>query len=221
MMRIFTRILGRMTRARGLSMQALLFFALALSAFVFAIGNNQSQLAEMMPGLVWAILLLASLLGLGDILDTDWADGTLDDFILSSMSLPALMAMKLMAHFVATTLPASLAAILCVSAMTPEAIPYVHLLFIGLILGGLSFSAIGLLGAALTLGSRRAGTLLAVIVMPLCVPPLIFGAGAAAAPLMGINSAMPLSLLGAFTVAAITLSPFAAAAIVRMKVTTP
>lgn len=218
---IFTRILSRMTRGRGLQMQALLFFVLALTAFVFGIGADPEQLETLIPGLVWAILVLSGLLGLPDLLEADAADGTLDDLLLSKISLPAVMAMKMAAHAAATTLPAAFAAVVCTAAMSPEALEYLPQLAIGLAFGALSFSAVGLLGAALTLGSRRAGTLLAVIVLPLGVPPLIFGAGAASAHLLGVSPVMPLSLLAAFCMAALTLAPFAAAAIVRMKVTTP
>ncbi|MBU6234510.1 MAG: heme exporter protein CcmB [Alphaproteobacteria bacterium] len=219
MMPIFTRMLARLTRARGLHTLSVVFFALALTAFVFGIGGNTSDLANITPGLVWAVLLLSSLLGLPLLLETDWADSTLDDFILSPIPLPALMALKMLAHIAATALPAAIAATLCVFAMAPDA--FSPQLGIGLLLGGISFSAIGMLGAALTLGSSRAATLQAVIVMPLAVPPLIFGAGAAGAPLLGVSPVMPLSMLAAFTVSAATLAPFAAAAIVRMKVTTP
>lgn len=218
---VFSRILSRMTRGRGLQMQALLFFVLVLTAFVFGMGVGPEEMQEMIPGIVWSILVLASLLGLNDLLETDYADGTLDDYLLARTSLPAIMAMKMLAHATATTLPAAMAAALCTAMMSGSTIEHMPQLALGLVLGAFAFSALGLLGAALTLGSRRAGTLLASIALPLGVPPLIFGAGAASAPLLGISSAMPLSLLAAFSVASVTLAPFAAAAIVRMKVTTP
>lgn len=218
---IYTRILSRLTRGRGLQVQALLFFVLALTAFVFGIGADPQQLERQMPGMAWTILILASLLGLPDILEPDAADGTLDDLLLSSISLPAVMAMKVIAHASATTLPAAIAAVICTGIMSKLEAVHLVQVAIGLGLGAIAFSSIGLLGAALTLGSRRAGTLLAAIVLPLGVPPLIFGAGAASAPLLGISPIMPLSLLAAFSIAAFTLAPFAAAAIVRMKVTTP
>ncbi len=218
---IFIHMLTRMTHAKGLHTQAILFFILTLSTFVFAIGNEPAQLAHLISGLIWAILLLTSLLGLNDLLENDWANGTLDNYLLSPHALPALMAAKLLAHFTATTLPIAFAATLCVTGITPDNTSNLLPLFIGLVLGGLGFSAIGLLGAALTLGSHRTATLQAVIVMPLCIPPLIFGAGAASAPQLGVSPVLPLFLLAAFSVTAVTLAPFATAAIVRMKVTTP
>jgi heme exporter protein B len=110
-----------------------------------------------------------------------------------------------------------LAAILCTALLMPTGTDFIQV-FIGLLLGGLSFAGIGLLGAALTLGARRAATLQAVIVMPLCVPPLIFGAGASSSLQLGVSQTLPLFLLAAFSMATLTLAPFATAAIVRMKV---
>jgi len=218
---IFIRMLARLTRAQGLHIQALLFFALAITAVVFAVGSEPVLLAALMPGIAWAVLLLSALLGLGDVLEPDWADGTLDDMLLSQRPLPALMAAKMLAHWLATGLPASIAATLCVGIMVPNTASTLPALFVGYALGSLCFSAIGIMAAALVLGSRRAATLLAVIVMPLCVPPLIFGAGQAASTQMGASPQAALFLLAAFSCASVTLAPFAAAAITRMKVTTP
>lgn len=218
---VFIRMLARMTRTDGLHTMSLLFFALALTVFVFAAGNEPARLSSLIPGIVWAVLLLSSLLGGAGAMAQDAASGTLDDYILSPLPLPAIMAAWMLAHAAAAGLPAAIAGTLCAAAMTPyppEALPG---LLAGLALGGLSFSSVGLLGAVLTLGSRRAAALQTVIVMPLCVPPLIFGAGAASAPLMGVDPSAPLFLLAAFACAALTLAPFAAAAILRMKVTTP
>lgn len=219
MTNLLAHMIRRMARASGLHTQSVTFFALALSSFVFAVGSEPAQLANLIPAIVWAVLLLSALLGLPTLLETDAQDGTIDDYLLSPRALPALMALKLLAHWAVTGLPASIAASLCVLAMAPAAFsPH---LIIGLGLGSLCFSAIGLLGATLTLGSGRAATLQAVIVMPLCVPPLIFGSGAAMAPMLGVTPVMPLSMLAAIATASTTLAPFAAAAILRMKIVTP
>lgn len=221
MMPVLNRFVARLARGRGLHVQAVAFFALALMAFVFATGGEAAHVAAILPGMVWAVLLLAALLGLGDVLEPDYADGTLDDMVLSPRPLAWLMACKMLAHWLTATLPAALAATLCVYVQVPDAGASIVKTAAALLLGGMAFSAIGIMGAALVLGSRKAATLLAIIVMPLCVPPLIFGAGAAASAQLGLDGTAPFAFLAAFACGAATLAPFAAAAIVRMKVTSP
>jgi heme exporter protein B len=131
------------------------------------------------------------------------------------------MLAKLLAHFAATGLPVALFAPPVLSLMMPGVYLLLPCLWAGLLLGGLCFSSIGLLGAALALGSRRNAALQAVIVLPLSVPPLIFGAGSVTSGQLDMGFLAPLAFLGAFACVSLTLSPFAAAWIVRMKVTTP
>ena len=217
MIKVFAHFLRRMTRDRGLAGQSAAFFALALTACVFAIGSQEVLLTAVLPGIAWAILLLSSLLGLADILEGE----DLDDLVLAKIPLPASMAAKIFAHWVATGLPIALFAPPILLVVMPTTGLTLPVLWTGFLLGSLTFSAIGLLGSALTLGSRRNAALQALIIMPLCVPPLIFGAGALTALSLDLGWAAPSAFLAAIACASVTLSPFAAAWIVRMKVTTP
>lgn len=215
MMAVYRHFLRRMSRDRGLAAQGFAFFALSMMVCVFTIGSEDVLLTAILPGLAWALLLLSSLLGLGDLLEGE----DLDDLILAHKSLPGLMAAKMAAHFTATGFVLALAGPLILFTILPAASLPVLCLWLGFMLGALSFSALGLLGAALTLGSRRNAALQALIVMPLCVPPLIFGAGALAAAQLDMGWHAPMAFLGAFACASLVLCPFAAAWIVRMKVT--
>lgn len=214
MIAVFAHFLRRMARDGGLPGQSAAFFTLAIMACVFAIGSEGVLLAAILPGLAWAVLLLSSLLGLPDMLEGE----NLDDLIASHLPLPALMSAKAWAHWAATGLPLALIAPLALNIVIPDAVLNLPCLWIGFLLGSLCFSHIGLLGAALTLGSRRNAALQAIIVLPLCVPALIFGAGSAAAMMLDLGWIAPLSFLAAFACASVTLAPFAAAWIVRMKV---
>lgn len=217
MIKILTHFLRRMTRDHGLTTQGAAFFALSLTACIFAIGPQDVLLAATLPGLAWAVLLLASLLGLSDILEGE----DLDDLILAKISLPASMAAKIFAHWFATGLPIAIIAPPALMIVLPSTGLTLPALWIGFLLGSLTFSSVGLLGAALTLGSRRNAALQALIIMPLCIPPLIFGSGALTALSLDLGWQAPSAFLAAIACASATLAPFAAAWIVRMKVTTP
>jgi heme exporter protein B len=215
MIAVFRHFLRRLSRDRGLLAQAGAFFALALMVCVFSIGSEDVLLLATLPGLSWSALLLASLLGLPDLLPDD----ELDDLILARIPLPNIMAAKLFAHFAATSLPIALAAPVFLSMALPHADLPMTALWLGFALSGATFSSVGLLGSALTLHSRRNAALQALIVMPLCIPPLIFGSGAVSAAQLDLGWQAPMAFLGAIAAAALTLSPFAAAKIIRMKVT--
>jgi len=217
MIAIFAHFLRRMSRDRGLPAQSAAFFALSLMTCVFAIGSQDVLLIAVLPPLAWTVLLLSSLLGLADLLEGE----DLDDLILSPIPLPATMGAKMLAHWTATGLPLALLAPPLLQLILTDMNLSLPALWVGFLLGSLSFSAIGLMGAALTLGSRRNAALQALIVMPLCVPPLIFGAGSLTALSLDLGWQAPAAFLAAIACAAVVLSPFAAALIVRMKVTTP
>ncbi len=215
MMVVYRHFLRRMTRDRGLMGQSAGFFALAVTVCVFAIGPDAVILSAVLPGLVWALQLLSALLGLSDMLEGE----DLDDLLLARTSLPAAMCAKALAHLTATGLPIAVLAPLAVSLLVPGSAALLPCMWLGLALSAASFSAIGLLGAALTLGSRRNAALQALIILPLCVPPLIFGAGAASAAMLDQGWQAPMAFLAAIACASLTLCPFAAAWIIRMKVT--
>lgn len=215
MIAVLAHFLRRMTRDRGLTAQTAAFFALSLTACVFAIGSQDVLLSATLPGLAWTVLLLSSLLGLGDILEGE----DLDDLVLAKLPLSVSMAAKIFAHWIATGLPIALCAPPILLIILPPTGLSLPALWTGFLLGSLTFSSIGVLGAALTLGSRRNAALQALIVMPLCIPPLIFGAGALTAMSLDLGWAAPTAFLAAIACASVTLAPFAAAWIVRMKVT--
>lgn len=214
MIAVFSHFLRRMTRDRGLTAQASAFFALALMTCIFAIGSQDVLLIAVLPPLAWTVMLLSSLLGLAGLLE----DEDLDDLVLAKTSLPATMAAKALAHWAATGLPIALLAPPLLRVVIDLDLPLTAL-WAGFIPGSLSFSFIGLLGAALTLDSRRNAALQALIVMPLCIPPLIFGAGALTALSLDLGWRAPAAFAAAIACASAVLSPFAAAWIVRMKVT--
>lgn len=214
MITIFRHFLRHMLRDRGLHSQSAGFFALAMMMCVFALGSQDVLLVATLPNIAWAILLLSSMLGLPNLLEGE----SLDDLVLSRHDLPALMFAKAAAHWVATGLPIALFAPPLMAVIMPSINIYLYCLWIGFAVGSLAFSAAGIVGAALTIGSRRNAALQALIVMPLCVPALIFGAGAVAAAQLDLGALAPLAFLGAIACASITLAPFAAAWIVRMKV---
>lgn len=193
----------------------LLFYIIVVSLFPLATTPERTLLATMGPGVLWVAALLASLLSLPRLFAGDLADGTLEQIALSPHPLEALVGGKILAHWLTTGLPvALLAPLLGIQyAMEPESLA---VLTIALLLGTPILSLLGAIGAALTLGLRAGGSLLALLILPLYVPVLIFGAGAVDAVRAGLGATANLSLLGAGLLIAILGAPFAAAAAVRI-----
>jgi len=193
----------------------LLFYVIVVSLFPLATTPEKSVLSLMGPGVLWVAALLASLLSLPRLFASDYADGTLEQIALSPYPLPALVSGKIMAHWLTTGLPVvALAPVLGLQyALPPEALA---ILVATLLLGTPILSLLGAIGAGLTLGLRGGGSLLALLVLPLCVPVLIFGAGAVDAVHAGLGAAANLSLLGAGLLIAIVGAPLAASAAVRI-----
>ena len=194
----------------GAPLLAAAFYAGLTALVPLASSPDPERLAVLAPGLAWLALALASLLSLERLFERDLEDGALDLLALGGPSLEAVAAVKGVAQWLAVGAPLSLLAPLAAVALgaDPELAPR---LFAVALLGSLAFIAVGAVGAALAAGSRRGGLLIAVLVLPLLVPPVIFGAGA----LEGPGAASGLALLAAYSVAAIGLSPFAAAAALR------
>ena len=190
-------------------------FYLGLVALVpLAAGPSPERLAAVAPGLAWLALALAAMLSLERLYDRDLEDGGLDLLALGPLPLEATAAVKALAHWLATGAP--LAVLTPVAALALGAPPsLLPVLFAAALLGGLSFMALGSIGAALAAGSRRGGLLIAVLVLPLLVPPVIFGGGALQSAADGLGAASGLALLAAYTLVATVLAPFAAAAAVR------
>ncbi len=193
----------------------LLFYVIVVSLFPLATTPERNLLATMGPGVLWVAALLASLLSLPRLFAGDYADGTLEQIALSPYPLPALISGKILAHWLTTGLPVALLAPLLglQYAMEPEGLV---ILMFALLLGTPILSLLGAIGAALTLGLRAGGSLLALLILPLYVPVLIFGAGAVDAARAGLGVAANVSLLGAGLLVAAVGAPFAAAAAVRI-----
>ena len=193
----------------------LLFYVIVVTLFPLATAPDRALLAVIGPGVLWVAALLASLLSLPRLFATDYGDGTLEQMALSPWALPALVSGKIAAHWLTTGLPVVILAPLLSAQYALEG-PAVWILTAALLAGTPILSLLGAVGAALTLGVRGSGSLLALLVLPLYVPVLIFGASAVAAVQAGVSAGPHLSLLCAGLLIAIVGAPFAAAAAVRI-----
>jgi heme exporter protein B len=190
-------------------------FFLALTAIVpLAAGSDPRVLRPVAGGIAWVALALASLLSLERLFERDFEDGALDILTLGPLPLEAVFAVKALAQWLATGLPLGLAAPIAAVALGADPI-HAPLILLSALLGGLVFAFTGALGAALALGSRRGGLLIAVVVLPLFIPSVIFGAGALEQTLSGLSPWPALALLAAYALFGAALSPLAGAAAIR------
>jgi heme exporter protein B len=212
---VFQRDLRIALRRRADTGSALVFFVIVASLFPLGVGPEFALLRRMGPGVVWVAALLASMLALGRLFADDHADGTLEQMLLSPTPLALLVLAKTAAHWLASGLLLVLVSPLLALQfdLGQEA---AVVLFLSLLLGTPLLSLLGAIGAALTVGLRGAGVLLSLLVLPLCVPVLIFGAGAVEASLAGLGVGAHFSLLGAMLLLALFLAPLAAAAALRI-----
>lgn len=190
------------------------FFVLAVVLFPLGVGPEPEILGRIAGGIIWVAALLAALLSLDRLFQTDYEDGELDLIVLSPLPLELAVLAKCAAHWLATGLPLTLAspALALIIDLDPRAI---GTLMLGLFLGTPALSLVGSVVAALALGARRQGALLALLVLPLYVPPLIFGAAAVEASVTGGLARPHLLLLAALSLAALPLCPWASAAALR------
>ena len=203
-------------RRRADVLTTLFFFIIVVSLFPLGVGPEINILRTMAPGVVWVAALLASMLSLGRMFSSDYLDGTLEQMLLSPQSLAMLVLGKALAHWLVTGVPLVL--------MSPVlGIQYdlsadaLLVLTASLLLGTPVLSLIGAIGAALTLGLRGGGVLVSLLVLPLYIPVLIFGAGAVEASAAGLGAGAHLSLLGAFLLASLVLAPWATAVSLRIS----
>ncbi|MEO8314663.1 MAG: heme exporter protein CcmB [Pseudomonadota bacterium] len=203
-------------RKPGEWLQPLAFLALVTALFPLSLNPDVALLRQLAPAALWVSLLLASLLALDFLFREDGRDGTLEQYVLSGQPFTALLLGKTVTHWLLTGLPLSLAGpLVAMSFGAPTtAVPGI---FLALLLGSVSLSLIGSIGAGLTLGVRRGGALLSLLVLPLVMPILVFGARATAMSIAGDDAVDPLRLLAAMGVLALTLAPLAAAAAVRIS----
>lgn len=193
----------------------LLFYVIVVSLFPLAASPSPSLLSTLAPGVLWTSALLASLLALPRLFATDLADGTLEQMALAPGPLAAYASGKMLAHWLTTGVPVAILAPVLGAQYALDATALM-VLAASLLLGTPILSLLGAIGAALTLGARGGGSLLALLVLPLYAPVLIFGAGAVDAVRAGVSAAPHLSLLAAGLLLAIVGAPFAVAAALRI-----
>ena len=203
-------------RRPGEWLQPLVFFFVVTTLFPLTTDPQLSRLRDMAPGALWVAALLSSLLALELLFREDGQDGSLEQLAVSGLPLSWLLLAKTCVHWLLTGLPLVLAAPLVATALGAPygAIPGI---LAALLLGSVALSLIGAVGAGLTLGLRRGGVLLALLVLPLAVPVLIFGARATALAIALEPMTAPMYLLASIAVLTATLAPLAAAAAVRIS----
>ena len=195
----------------------LVFFLMVTTLFPLALSPELSRLREVAPGVLWVAALLSSLLASDSLLRSDAQDGTLEQYVLSGQPLTLLLLAKTVAHWILGGLPLVLISPLVAAALgVPTAA--LGVVMASLVLGTLTLSLTGAIGAALTIGLRRGSLLLALLVLPLVMPLLIFGARAVELAIDGETAAGPLYLLAAMLVLTLTLAPLTAAAAVRISI---
>jgi len=204
-------------RSPGQWLNPLLFFVIVITLFPLGIGPEPSRLATIAPGVLWVAALLAVLLSLDTLFERDRADGVLEQWVLGSLPLTVLVLSKVLAHWLASGLPLLLLSPVLglMLGLPAQAVP---VLCASLALGTLTLSLTGAIGAALTVGVNRGGVLLSLLVLPLNVPVLIFGASAVTAAADGFSPAAALTLLAAMAAFALSLAPWATAAALRIGV---
>jgi len=196
---------------------SLFFFVIVASLFPLAIGPEVAVLSIIAPGVLWVAALLASMLSLTRLFASDLVDGSLEQLLLAPQPLAWLLLAKILAHWLTCALPLVLLAPL-IGLQYALASNVLAVLTLSLLLGTPALSLIGAIGAALTLGVRGSGLLVALLVLPLYIPLLIFGADAVAASQHGMSATAQLSLLAAGSLLALVLAPVATAAALRISV---
>jgi heme exporter protein B len=195
---------------------ALLFFVIVASLFPLGIGAEPNLLRLVAPGVIWVAALLSSMLSLARLFAADHADGTLEQMLLGAAPLGVVVTAKVLAHWLIAGLPlVAIAPVIALQYDLPQSL--YGTLALSLLLGTPVLSLIGAIGAALTLGLRGGGVLLALLVLPLTVPVLVFGAGSVDMAAAGLSPLGQLQLLGALLVVAAAFAPWAIAAALRIS----
>ncbi|RKT34633.1 heme exporter protein B [Roseovarius halotolerans] len=216
MIALLVRDLRLAMRAGGGFGLGLAFFLIVVTLVPFGVGPQSELLARIASGILWLGALLACLLSLDRILALDWEDGSLDLLATAPLPMEAIVSIKALAHWLTTGLPLVLFAPvfgLLLSLPEPGYMPLV----LSLLLGTPALSVIGTFGAALTVGLKRGGLLLSLLVLPLYVPTLIFGAEMARRGVEGLDITTPLLMLAGITCGTIALLPFASAAVLKVN----
>jgi heme exporter protein B len=218
--RVFATLLLRdvklAARSGGSAALALSFFALVAVLVPLGVGADLRLLARVAGGVLWVGAVLAALLSLDRLFQGDYEDGSLDLIALSPLPLELTALAKIAAHWLSTGLPLTLLSPVLALMFNLAPAPTL-VLFVSLLIGTPAVSAIGAIGASLTLSLKRGGLILPLLILPLLAPAVIFGAGAVSATMDGLGGSGGLELLAAFAFASVLLSPFAAAASVRLN----
>jgi heme exporter protein B len=213
---LLTRDIRLAARSGGSAALALSFFALVATLVPLGVGPDLRLLVRMGGGVLWVGAVLAALLSLDRLFQGDFDDGSLDLIALSPLPLELTALAKMMAHWLSTGAALTLLSpLLALLFNLPP--PATLTLFLSLLIGTPAVSAVGAIGASLTLSLKRGGLILPLIILPLLAPAVIFGAGAVSLTLDGLDATGALGLLAAFAGASVLLSPFAAAASVRLN----
>ncbi|MDG4717584.1 MULTISPECIES: heme exporter protein CcmB [Thalassospira] len=211
---ILRRDLSLALRQGADSVMVVAFFIVTTTLFPFGVGPEANILARIASGVIWVSALLAAMLSLERVFQTDYEDGTLELLTLSPVSLELLVLGKVLAHWLTTGLPLIIAAPLMALMLNMDQDGFITLM-VAMLLGTPALSLIGAIGAALILGARRGGVLVSLLVLPLYIPVLIFGAGAVEAALLGISATAQLQIMAAILLIALAATPFATANAVR------
>ena len=214
MIALFKRDVLLATRAGGGFGLALAFFLIVVTLVPFAVGPERETLARIAPGILWLGALLASLLSLDRMFALDFEDGSLDILATSPLPLEGAVLAKASAHWVTTGLPLAVfsQALGVLLNLDPTAYGW---LFLSLMIGTPALSLIGAFGAALTVGLKRGGLLLSLLVLPLYIPTLIYGTAVVTRAAQGLTTTTPLLILSAITLGSVAILPFAGAAAIR------
>ena len=203
-------------RAGGGFGLGLSFFLIVTVLVPFGVGPESALLAKIAPGILWLGALLACLLSLDRIFALDWEDGSLDLLATSPLPMEGVVTVKALAHWLTTGLPLCLASPVFALLLSLPTEGY-QWLFLSLVLGTPALSVIGTFGAALTVGLKRGGLLLSLLVLPLYVPTLIFGAEVARRGAEGLATTTPILMLAGISAGTIALLPFASALVLRVN----
>jgi heme exporter protein B len=214
---IIERDLRLAVRRKSEAVTGLAFYVIIASLFPLGIGPEADTLRQIAPGVLWVAALLASLLSLNRLFEQDYLDGTLEQMCLTAVPLPVLAIGKVTAHWLLFGLPLTVLAPFVALQFDMPAQSIV-VLALSLLLGTPILSLLGAVGAALTLGLRGGGVLVALLVLPLCIPVLIFGAGAVEAHANGLDAGAHLSLLGAILIVSACFSPLVTTIALRIAI---
>lgn len=217
----FWQLLGRdlrlATRQGSATLTVVMFFVVTVTLFPLSVGPELNILARIAAGVVWVAALLAALLSLDRLFQADFEDGSLDLILLGPLSAEGVVAAKCTAHWLTTGLPLILTAPILGLLMNLGSEGFA-VLVASMVIGTPALSLIGALGAALTVGVRRGGLLMSLLVLPLYIPVLIFGVAGVEATLNGLSAKPHLMILGAITLFAAVIGPWAAGAALRLSV---